>query len=143
MEKGYYIAYGNDVAVTPFHAMSAGVTTSYYNVWGKGIGTTVPYLAGGRKSYGDYLDNNYKSVYTISSEDMKAIAKDKLNVELTGDPANWLTIITHDKAVREDIGYVSSMSVGSSIITGYEFRIKVLEGKIRSHCFTIVYTPQS
>lgn len=143
MSNGYYIAYGNDVAVTPFHAMSAGVTTSYYNVWGKGIGTTVPYLAGGRKSYGDYLDNNYKSVYTISSDDMKKIAKDKLNVELSGDPANWLTIITHDKAVREDIGYVSSISVGGSIITGYEFRIKVLEGKIRSHCFTIVYTPQS
>lgn len=143
MNTGYYIAYGNDVAVTPFHAMSAGVTTSYYNVWGKGIGTTVPYLAGGRKSYGDYLDNNYKSVYTISSDDMKQIAKDKLNVELTGDPANWLTIITHDKAVREDIGYVSSMSVGGSVITGYDFRIKVLEGKIRSHCFTIVYTPQS
>ena len=143
MNTGYYIAYGNDVAVTPFHAMSAGVTTSYYNVWGKGIGTTVPYLAGGRKSYGDYLDNNYKSVYTISSDDMKTIAKEKLDVELTGDPANWLTIITHDKAVREDIGYVSSMSVGGSVITGYEFRIKVLEGKIRSHCFTIVYTPQS
>lgn len=143
MKTGYYIAYGNDVAVTPFHAMSAGVTTSYYNVWGKGIGTTVPYLAGGRKSYGDYLDSNYKSVYTISSEDMKAIAKDKLNVDLTGDPANWLTIVTHDKAVREDIGYVSSINVGGSIITGYEFRIKVLEGKIRSHCFTIVYTPQA
>lgn len=143
MANGYYIAYGNDVAVTPFHAMSAGVTTSYYNVWGKGIGTTVPYLAGGRKSYGDYLDSNYKSVYTISSDDMKQIAKEKLNVELSGDPANWLTIITHDKAVREDIGYVSSISVGGSIITGYEFRIKVLEGKIRSHCFTIVYTPQS
>ena len=143
MKTGYYIAYGNDVAVTPFHAMSAGVTTSYYNVWGKGIGTTVPYLAGGRKSYGDYLDNNYKSVYTISSDDMKTIAKEKLDVELTGDPANWLTVVTHDKAVREDIGYVSSMSVGGSVITGYDFRIKVLEGKIRSHCFTIVYTPQS
>ncbi len=143
MKTGYYMAYGNDVAVTPFHAMSAGVTTSYYNVWGKGIGTTVPYLAGGRKSYGDYLDSNYKSVYTVSSDDMKKIAKEKLNVDLTGDPANWLTVVTHDKAVREDIGYVSSMSVGGSIITGYEFRIKVLEGKIRSHCFTIVYTPQS
>lgn len=143
MKTGYYIAYGNDVAVTPFHAMSAGVTTSYYNVWGKGIGATVPYLAGGRKSYGDYLDSNFKSVYTISSEDLKAIVKDKLNVDLSGDPATWLSIVTHDKAVREDIGYVSSINVGGSIITGNEFRIKVLEGKIRSHCFTIVYTPQS
>lgn len=143
MNTGYYIAYGNDVAVTPFHAMSAGVTTSYYNVWGKGIGATVPYLAGGRQSYGDYLDSNYKSVFTISSDDLKTIVKDKLDVELTGDPATWLSIVTHDKAVREDIGYVSSINVGGKIITGNEFRIKVLEGKIRSHCFTIVYTPQS
>ena len=143
MNTGYYIAYGNDVAVTPFHAMSAGVTTSYYNVWGKGIGATVPYLAGGRQSYGDYLDSNYKSVFTISSDDLKSIVKDKLDVELTGDPATWLSIVTHDKAVREDIGYVSSINVGGTIITGNEFRIKVLEGKIRSHCFTIVYTPQS
>lgn len=143
MNTGYYIAYGNDVAVTPFHAMSAGVTTSYYNVWGKGIGATVPYLAGGRKSYGDYLDSNYKSVFTISSDDLKAIVKEKLSVDLTGDPATWLSIVTHDKAVREDIGYVSSINVGGTIITGNEFRIKVLEGKIRSHCFTIVYTPQS
>lgn len=143
MNTGYYIAYGNDVAVTPFHAMSAGVTTSYYNVWGKGIGATVPYLAGGRKSYGDYLDSNYKSVFTITSDDLKAIVKEKLSVDLTGDPATWLTIVTHDKAVREDIGYVSSINVGGTIITGNEFRIKVLEGKIRSHCFMISYTPQS
>lgn len=143
MNTGYYIAYGNDVAVTPFHAMSAGVTTSYYNVWGKGIGANVPYLAGGRQSYGDYLDSNYKSVFTITSDDLKAIVKEKLSVDLTGDPATWLSIVTHDKAVREDIGYVSSINVGGKIITGNEFRIKVLEGKIRSHCFTIVYTPQS
>ena len=143
MNTGYYIAYGNDVAVTPFHAMSAGVTTSYYNVWGKGIGANVPYLAGGRQSYGDYLDSNYKSVFTITSDDLKAIVKEKLSVDLTGDPATWLSIVTHDKAVREDIGYVSSINVGGTIITGNEFRIKVLEGKIRSHCFTIVYTPQS
>ncbi len=143
INTGYYIAYGNDVAVTPFHSMSAGKTTSYYNVWGKGIGATVPYLAGGRQSYGDYQHQNFKSLYTITSEDLKKIVKEKLSIDLTGDPATWLTIVTHDQAVREDIGYVSSMSVGGTIITGYEFRIKVLDGAIRSHCFTIVYTPES
>ena len=66
--KGEVLQNGNDVAITPFHAMSAGLTTSYYNVWGKGIGTTVPYLAGGRKSYGDYLDKDFKQVFTISSD---------------------------------------------------------------------------
>ena len=140
---GYYIANGNDVAVTPFHAMSAGVTTSYYNVWGKGIGTTVSYLSGGRKSYGDYLDTNYKSVYTITSADLKALVKQNAGIELTGDPSTWVSIITHDSAVREDIGYISSINVGGTIMTGNDFRIKVMGGRIRSHCFALTYTPNA
>lgn len=140
MKNGFYIAHGNETALTPFHAMSAGVTTSYYNVWG---GTNVSYLAGGRKSYGDYLDDEFKSVYSISSEDLKSLVESNsdLGVKLTGDPSTWLTIVTHDQAVREDIGYVSTINVGGKVISGYDFRIKVLGGRIRSHCFALVYTP--
>lgn len=140
MKNGFYIAHGNETALTPFHAMSAGVTTSYYNVWGS---TNVSYLAGGRKSYGDYLDDEFKSVYSISSEDLKSLVESNsdLGVKLTGDPSTWLTIVTHDQAVREDIGYVSTISVGGKVISGYDFRIKVLGGRIRSHCFALVYTP--
>lgn len=140
MKNGFYIAHGNETALTPFHAMSAGVTTSYYNVWGS---TNVSYLAGGRKSYGDYLDDEFKSVYSISSEDLKSLVESNsdLGVKLTGDPSTWLTIVTHDQAVREDIGYVSTINVGGKVISGYDFRIKVLGGRIRSHCFALVYTP--
>ncbi len=141
MAGGYYIASGSDVAVTPFHAMSAGVTTSYYNVWGKGIGASVPYLSGGRKSYGDYLDANFKSTYTITSDDLKKLVKENAKIDLSGDPSTWLGIITHDSAVRDDIGYVSSINVGGNIMTGNDFRIKVMGGRIRSHCFAFTYTP--
>lgn len=141
MAGGYYIANGSDVAVTPFHAMSAGVTTSYYNVWGKGIGASVPYLSGGRKSYGDYLDANFKSTYTISSDDLKKLVKENAKIDLSGDPSTWLGIITHDSAVRDDIGYVSSINVGGTVMTGNDFRIKVMGGRIRSHCFAFTYTP--
>ncbi len=143
MAGGYYIANGSDVAVTPFHAMSAGVTTSYYNVWGKGIGASVPYLSGGRKSYGDYLDPNFKSTYTISSDDLKALVKENAKITLAGDPSTWLGIITHDSAVRDDIGYISSINVGGTIMTGNDFRIKVMGGRIRSHCFAFTYTPNA
>lgn len=140
MKNGFYIAHNGETALTPFHAMSAGVTTSYYNVWGS---TNVSYLAGGRKSYGDYLDDEFKSVYSISSEDLKSLVESNsdLGVKLTGDPSTWLTIVTHDQAVREDIGYVSTINVGGKVISGYDFRIKVLGGRIRSHCFALVYTP--
>lgn len=140
---GYYIAHGNDVAITPFHAMSAGLTTSYYNVWGKNIGASVPYLSGARKSYGDYLDSKFKSTYTISSEDFKSLVKKNAGLTLSGDPSKWISIITHDSAVREDIGYISSINVGGKVFTGNEFRIKVMEGRIRSHCFAFTYTPDS
>ncbi len=143
MAGGYYIANGSDVAVTPFHAMSAGVTTSYYNVWGKGIGASVPYLSGGRKSYGDYLDANFKSTYTITSDDLKKLVKENAKIDLSGDPSTWLGIITHDSAVRDDIGYVSSINVGGTIMTGNDFRIKVMGGRIRSHCFAFTYTPNA
>lgn len=143
MQNGFYISYAGDVALTPFHAMSAGVTTSYYNVWGKSMGATVPYLSGGRKSYGDYLNADFKSTYTISSDDLKALVASTSNITLTGDPSTWISIISHDSAVRDDIGYVSSINVGGTIMTGNNFRINVMQGRIRSHCFAIVYTPSA
>ncbi len=142
MKNGFYISYAGDVALTPFHSMSAGKTTSYYNVWGKSTSTSVSYLNGGRLSYGDYESSDFKSVFTISSADLKKLIESSdLGVTLTGDPATWLSIVTHDQAVREDIGYVSTINVGGKIITGYDFRISVMQGKIRSHCFALTYTP--
>ena len=139
MKYGLYIASsGTETALTPFHAISAGITTSFYNVWG---GTAVPYLGGGRLSYGDYEATGFKSTYSISSEDLKKIVKEKLKVDLSGDPSTWITIISHDRAVNENVGYVSSMNIGGKVISGNDFRVKVLEGKIRSHCFMLVYTP--
>lgn len=142
IQNGFYISYSGDVALTPYHSMSAGKTTSYYNVWGKGTNTSVPYLSGGRSSYGDYESANFKSVFTITSADLKKLIEDSnLGVTLSGDPATWISILTHDQAVREDIGYISTINVGGKIITGYDFRISVMQGKIRSHCFAMTYTP--
>ena len=141
MKYGLYIAYsGTEAALTPFHAISAGKTTSFYNVWG---GTAVPYLGGGRPSYGDYEAKDFKTTYVISSDDFKAIAKSKLGVELSGDPSTWITIISHDRVINDNVGYVSSMNIGGKIISGNDFRTKVMEGKIRSHCFMLVYTPDT
>lgn len=137
---GAYISYNGTTALTPFHAMSAGVTTSYYNCWGKSSGTSVPYLSGARTSIGDYYDEDFKTTVTISSQELQSLATAQ-GITLTGDPATWINIISHDAAVREDIGYVSSIKVGSQVMTGNDFRINLLGGKIRSHCFAMTYTP--
>lgn len=139
MKNGLYITYGGLTALTPFHSISAGLTTSYYNVWG---GTALPYLSGGRPSYGDYNANNFKSTFTITSDELKSyISSKNLGITLSGDPATWISVLSHDACINENVGYVSSISVGGKIMTGNDFRIKVLDGKIRSHCFMVVYTP--
>ena len=138
--EGLYIAYQGKTALTPFHSISAGKTTSYFNVWG---GSNLPYLNGGRPSYGDYNVSDFKTTYTISSDEFRTIAQNKLGVTLSGDPATWITIKSHDQAISSDIGYVSTMTVGDRELTGNEFRGKVMEGKIRSHCFVLVYTPDT
>lgn len=138
-----YISYGGACAMTPFHAMSAGKTTAYYNVWGKEYSADLPYLSGARKSYGDYLETDYSSTYSISSEDMKVLIKSNAGIDVTGDPATWLTVLSHDSAVDGNIGYVSSINVGGKIMTGNDFRIKVMEGRLRSHCFILTYTPNA
>lgn len=137
---GAYISYNGATALTPFHAMSAGVTTSYYNCWGKNSGTSVPYLSGARTSIGDYYDEDFKTTVTISSQELQSLAAAQ-GITLSGDPSTWINIISHDAAVREDIGYVSSIKVGSQVMTGNDFRINLLGGKIRSHCFAMTYTP--
>lgn len=141
MKNGLYIAYNGKTAMTPFHSISAGKTTSYYNVWGN---TALPYLSGGRPSYGDYNAENFKTTYSISSDEFKTLVESKsdLGITLSGDPATWISVISHDTAINQDVGYVSSIKVGGKIMTGNDFRSKILDGKIRSHCFVVVYTPQ-
>lgn len=139
MQAGLYITYGGQTALTPFHSISAGITTSYYNAWG---GTALPYLRGGRPSYGDYNATNFKSTFTMTSDEFKSyISSKNYGITLSGDPATWISVLSHDAAVNDDIGYVSSISVGGKIMSGYEFRIKLMDGKIRSHCFMVTYTP--
>lgn len=140
MSIGPYIANAGATALTPFHSISAGKTTSYYNCWGKSTGTSVTYLSGARESVGDYNDPNFKTTVNLSSDDIKALASAQ-GITLSGDPSTWISILSHDSAVREDIGYVSSIRVGGQTMTGNDFRIKLLGGRIRSHCFAMTYTP--
>ncbi|MFI3142189.1 MAG: SpoIID/LytB domain-containing protein [Clostridia bacterium] len=138
MSGGLYISYNGSTALTPFHAISAGATTSYYNTWGS---YNVTYLSGGRPSYGDTLVDDFQTTYSVTTEDFKTMVIEALGIELTGDPSTWITILTHDACVSSDIGYVATMSVGGQTITGNEFRTSVLDGNIRSHCFALTYTP--
>lgn len=150
MKNGFYIAANaqGETALTPFHATSAGVTTSYRNVWGSLTdGIELTYLAGGRPSPDESSVANFKTVVTITSDQFKSLAESKgLGISCSGDPATWISIISHDTAINENIGYVSSVNVGGKIMSGNDFRSKVMNTDpyiLRSHCFTVVYTPST
>lgn len=135
---GQYMVYNGEVAKPYFHATSAGKTTSYTNVFGD---DQIPYLAGGRPSYGDVNATDYCTTVTLSSDELNALIYSKTGTTLTGDPANWLKIMAHDGCIDQNTGYVSKIQVGDKLYSGYDFRMKVLGGAIRSHCFTFIYTP--
>lgn len=135
---GQYMIYNGEVIKPYFHATSAGKTAAYTNVFGE---DHLPYLAGGRPSYGDVNAKNYCTTVTYTSDELNALIYSKTGVSLSGDPANWIKILSHDSCINQDIGYISKIQVGDQIYTGYDFRMKVLGGALRSHCFTFIYTP--
>lgn len=147
IKNGFYIAANaqGETALTPFHGTSAGKTTSYRNVWGNQTnGVELTYLAGGRPSPDESSVKDFKTVVTMTSDEFKSLAESKnLGISCSGDPATWISIISHDTAINENIGYVSSVNVGGVIMSGNDFRTKVMDGRIRSHCFTVVYTPSA
>ncbi|MGN0443711.1 MAG: SpoIID/LytB domain-containing protein [Acutalibacteraceae bacterium] len=135
---GQYMIYNGEVIRPYFHATSAGKTTSYANAFGDG---QLPYLSGGRPSYGDVNAKDYCTTVSLSSDEINALIYSKTGKTLTGDPANWFKILSHDGCISDSIGYVSKIQVGDEVYSGYDFRMKVLGGAIRSHCFTFIYTP--
>ncbi len=137
---GQYLMYNGKVCQTFFHAMSAGKTTSYSNTFG---GNQVAYLSGGRPSYGDAKESDFVSTVTFSSDEIKAKVYSTTGIELSGDPATWFTVLSHDGCINANTGYVASIQVGDRIFTGNKFRLEVLGGALRSHCFSMSYTPQT
>lgn len=137
---GQYVTYNGEVCQTLFHSTSAYKTSSYANTFG---GEQIAYLSGGRPSYGDVKADYYMTTVTFTSEELKAKIYSTTGIQLSGDPSTWLKVISHDACINQDIGYVSYIQVGSQVYTGYKFRLDVLGGAIRSHCFTMTYTPNT
>lgn len=133
---GEYVSYKGKTCITPYHALSAGKTSSSLNAWG----VDYPYLEQVSSS-SDRKNSDWKRTYTVSSEEIKAKAKEAYGIELKGDPSKWIKILEHDGAVSSYIGYVEKIRIGSETISGEQFRAKILGYKIRSHCYTVSYTP--
>lgn len=123
-----------------FHAMSAGKTAASQTIWGGAVSYLTPV-----QSQGDIRQSRYQVSKTYSAREMADILNDALGVEMAGDPATWFKILSHDRAVSDEIGYVRQMRIqinpnSYTDISGNYFRENVMGySRMRSPCYSITY----
>ncbi len=127
-----YVDYNGEAAFTCYFSGSAGKTASSKSVWG----AEYPYLKGGVSSP-ETVDATTKE---FTAEELKKIILDYNDeIVLDENPAKWITVISHDSAYSNDIGYITKIRVGNREMSGNTFRFYLMDLKIRSHCFTVEY----
>lgn len=130
--KAKYVAVAGKPCLTVFGASAAGHTTDSESVWGTYYSYLIPVTT---------PESVVGKAVTIPCEEMeKYIYGYNPKLTLSGDPSNWVVILSHDESVSSSLGYVTAINVGGEKMTGYKFNYKVLNYKLRSHCFTIEYT---
>lgn len=139
---GQYIAVTDDKDKKPvqasYSAMAAGMSASSKDIWGG----NVSYLSAVDSPFEMQL-SNFISTVTFTSEELKELilAYDE-NIVLSENPEEWLKILKQNKSIDKNRGYVTSIKVGDRTLNGYsQFVSGVMSGKLRSSCFTVVYTP--
>lgn len=142
---GQAVYYDGELIQAVYSASSAGCTASSKNVWG----TDYPYLTSVYCELDASYDPNYGRKVTFASSDMKSRIYNSTGISLSGDPANWFSIID-----RTEGKYVGNMTVGgygtyidsdgdSIKITGRVFRERIMSFNIRSSAFDIEYSADS
>lgn len=133
------VAYGNTVAFTPYHASCAGGTTASVDVWG-GVRN---YLIEVESPYDASTATNWETTEVYSSATVAARAKEKLGIDLTGDPSTWLEVTS-----TTTYGYVKGVRIGSVTKSGTYLQSTLLGGQtdiwgrkrtMRSPAFTVQY----
>lgn len=133
---GQAVYYNGKLAFTPYHATSAGETTTSTSVWG---GQSYPYLVSVDSSV-DRSVNGYSATNVMTSSKVADLLRSKLGIEADGDPGSWFDILSYN-----DGDYVGEMAVcgqttskkTGSKLTGRLVRETVLN--LRSANFTVDY----
>lgn len=138
---GQYMLYNNSVPYAYYSACSAGISATYYDVWGS-TNRDMSYLRNSA-SYYDCYTNGYISATAYSPDAIRDYIKGyDSSIVLSDNPADWIRILSHDDAVNENIGYVSAMQIGNrtfSEAAGITFRDKIMKYNVKSPCFAIIY----
>lgn len=141
---GQYIIVMGDKDKKPieavYSALNAGHSASSQSVWGGYLSYLQPVNCSFEMQVSSFI-----SQVTVSSSKLKEmiLAYDP-EIILSDDPSEWLEILSHSASVDKNRGYVNKIRVGNKMLSGYgEFYCGILGGTsfLRSHCFTVTYTP--
>jgi len=129
---GQYLTYEGKIALSVYSATSAGTTAKCSDIWVQEL----PYLTRVESKY-DNTVSGYKKTVTYTEAEMKYKLENAFGVKLSSDPENWVQIISHDKAIDENIGHALSVSIdGQKTIKGARLYEKL---GLRAPCYTVEY----
>lgn len=104
--SGQILMYQNKPIFAAYHAISAGVTNSCADVWGKDL----PYLKS-RDSFGDKLCDGYLSEVTLTADELAKKLKNLAKAK--GEPKKYFSDIS-----ATDNGYVKNITYCGKKLTG-------------------------
>lgn len=106
------IYYNGQVIEAQYCTATAGMTRNSGDVYV----STLPYFVSVESKY-DSLGAHWDSKVYISHEDFKQMMQQSsyTQVTLTGDPSNWIEILSHTPD-----GYVDQVRIGSKVIRGWD-----------------------
>ncbi len=131
---GEYLIYKGSLAITPYHKSSPTKTLD--------MTTVLPYLKAVEiDGNPDMALNDYQVKKEYTSDEFKALLlKYNSSLSLSANKNDWVVVKAHDSAVSEEIGNVTTVKVGTTELSGVDFRMKVLGvNEIASVCFTVEY----
>ncbi len=129
---GQYLTYNDKVALTVYSATSAGTTAACSDIWVQDL----PYLTRVESKY-DNTVSGYEKIVTYSADEMRYKLENAFDVKLSSNPENWIQVISHDKAIDENIGHALNVSIdGQKTVKGA--RLYEVLG-LRSPCYTVEY----
>lgn len=141
MAKGSLIMFGNTVAKTYCHSISAGRTANYHDIWGGG---KYSYLVSVDCSV-DATNSKFETVTVYSADTIRKVIKDVCGIDVSDmDKEKWLVPTEYDT----DGVYCTKIKIGGKEYKGTYLRNSVLtkahtgQSTIRSSAYKIKYNEE-
>ena len=135
---GQAVFFEGRIAMTPYHATSAGMTKSSSDIWGGHL----PYLVSVDSSYCRQYPN-FSVAWSFTSNEVADRLEARFGFRPSGSPDTWLRTINHTEGGYNNLMSISGQTTNlrnGAAITGRAVREAL---RLRSASFTVQYDRQS